>query len=571
MRGATVKELHQSWQYSDSFHHILTRFWALDLIALAALAAKVTILDSFLFQNAASSYVAHDPARNVTLLGVAATNFPQTGYVVADGSFMISDQYTPTVNTFETSNGFFRDVVNNFHGCDGICYSWVDAAGFEIDCQKSTDHTEFARAALSAYNAQNGGGNAAAWTDLAIFNSSFHMATPDSTTNYTRLIMELSYFDSDDPNNPNPSTCPGTVTSVQCSLRPALVRYPTTIVNYTDAHVTNGISVGGRPHGDENTNAPPTPDYSYANKQAEGFEILSYLDLGDQNVMNSTTQLGGVVAALSQFLSSTATITYTGTGGWILGQEGTMAQTMMFGPPNMGTCDCSFKDGLSSLVESVNQLAFLTATNQTMIVNNATAGSRATVVGITDNTTATYTDLPNSLEIRDAIYYKTEWKWMYGGIGSTVLALLLVIPAYWHYGNLGQKKTLGPMEVASAFNAPMLETGEHAEHPKDLEDLIEKVGDRKVQYGVMEDQPQYASPASPAIAHTPASPTPTSPNLNNRNSVRLGMAEPARVRPVSGAWSTPTSPTIPTSPAVASPPTSPRIAAPSRNDEIQKI
>jgi hypothetical protein len=543
---------------------------------LAVLAAKVTVLDSFLYQNAASTYVAHDPARSVTLLGVASTSFPQTGYVVAEGSYMIGDQYTPTVNTWETSNGYFKDAVHNFRGCDGICYSWVDAAGFEIDCQRSTNQTEFAAPAITAYNAQNGGGDPAAWTDLAIFNSSFSLATPDASTNYSRLLMNLFYFDSSDPNNPNPSTCPGTITSVQCSLRPALIRYPTTIVNYTDIHVTNGISVGGRPHGDENTNAPPTPDYSFSNKQADGFQVLSYLDLGDQNMMNSTTQLGGVMAALSQFMSSTAAITYTGTGGWLLEQQGTMAQTMMFGPPNMGTCDCSFKDALSTLVEGINQLTFLTATNQTVPLANATAGARATVVGITDNTTATYADLPNSLEIRDVIFYKTEYNYMYGGIGSTLLALLMVLPAYWHYGTLGRKVTLGPMEVASAFNAPMLETGYGTEHPKDLDDLIHKVGARKVQYGIMEDQEPHhhsatpSTPASPAVASTTTS-TPSSPNPNKRNSVRLGMAEPARVRPVSGAWSTPTSPKIPESTKVTSPPTSPKIAAPSRKDEIQRL
>jgi hypothetical protein len=235
----------------------------------------------------------------------------------------------------------------------------------------------------------------------------------------------------------------------------------------------------------------------------------------------------------------------------------------------MGTCDCSFKDALSTLVESINQLTFLTGTNQTVPVVNATAGTQATVVGITDNGTATYADLPNSMEIRDVIYYKTKYLYMYGGIGSTILALLMALPAYWRYGNLGRKVTLGPMEVASAFNAPMLETRQDVEHPKNLDDLIEKVGARKVQYGVMEEpESQPLAATSPAVAQASTSSTPNSPDQNKRNSVRLGMAEPSKIRPLSGAWSTPTSPTIPRSPELALPSISPRIAAPSRNDEI---
>jgi hypothetical protein len=68
-----------------SFTQILKHFWALDVVALATLATKMAILDSFLFQNAATTYVTQDPAKNVTLVGVAATEFPQTGYVVSEG------------------------------------------------------------------------------------------------------------------------------------------------------------------------------------------------------------------------------------------------------------------------------------------------------------------------------------------------------------------------------------------------------------------------------------------------------------------------------------------------------
>jgi hypothetical protein len=99
-QGATVKQLHQSWTYTAGTHNILTHLFALDIIALAILAAKVTVLDSFLFQNAASTYVAPLPAYTVTLLGVAAKEFPQTAYVVAEGSYMISDTFTGSVNTW---------------------------------------------------------------------------------------------------------------------------------------------------------------------------------------------------------------------------------------------------------------------------------------------------------------------------------------------------------------------------------------------------------------------------------------------------------------------------------------
>jgi hypothetical protein len=552
LKGATVAELHESWTFSMSFSSVLQHFWRLDAIALAALAAKLAIVDGILFQHASTTYTTQDPARNITLVGAAAQTFPQTGYVVAQGfgaqtdcnCFMIGDTYTPTVDTWEVSNGFFKNFNELFPVCDGICYSYVDAIGFEIDCQKSTNHTNYATGAIDAYQRTGGTGDASQWTDLPIFNSSFGMIYPSASQQHPSLALDLLYFDSDNPYDPNSNSCPGTITTVQCKLRPALIRYPLTIVNYANAHITNGVSIGGRPHDDSNTASPPISPYSYSNKQAEGFTVLSYLNSSDQNIVNSTTQLGGIANALGQFMSSSATITYNGGSLWGLTQKGILSQSMMFGPPNMGSCDCSFKDALSTLVSGLNQLAFLTATS--LIVrpsSNSTtairAGTEATVIGITSNTTTAFTSLPNSLQIKDAIHYKTNYLFVGLAIASMIGCLLLILPSFWRYGELGRQVTLGPMEIASAFRAPMLETGVAGQKAaKNLEELIEQVGDRKVVYGFVEVENDDGADGG---------------SVEKRQT--LCMETPGRVRPVSHVFN-PTSP--PMSPRSPMSPMSPK-------------
>lgn len=539
LKGATVAELHQSWAYSMSFSNILRHFWALDAIALAALATKLAIVDGVLFQDATSTYTTQDPAKNVTILGAAAQTFPQTGYVVAQGfgaqtdcnCFMIGDAYSPTVVTWENSTGFFKGFEQLFPTCNGICYTHVDAIGFEIDCQKSRNHRNYATGAIDAYNTYqiNGSGNSSAWTDLPIFNASFGMAYPTPSKDYPSLVLDLLYFDSDNPYDPNSASCPGTITNVTCSLRPAIVRYPMTIVNYDNVHISNGVSIGGRPHGNSNTASPLTPAYSYANKQAEGFEVLSYLDPTDENVVNSTTQLGGIANALGQFMSSSATITYNGGSLWGLKQTGILSQAKMYGPPNMGSCDCSFKDALGDLVAGVNQLAFLTATNlidRPAINETVKAGKEVTVVGIKNNTMTSFVEMPNTIQISDVIHYKTHYLFMGLGVASTVGCILLILPAFWRYGDLGREVTLGPFEVASAFRAPMLETGHGEDAAKNLDELIEKVGDKKVQFGFVDER----RPSGVAEGGT---------RLQKTRSVRVCIDEPARVRPVSGAFASP--------------------------------
>jgi hypothetical protein len=551
LKGATVAELHQSWAYSTSFSSIARHFWALDAIALAALATKLAIVDGVLFQRATSTYTTQDPARNVTILGAAAQTFPETGYVVAEGfgaqtdcnCFMIGDTYTKTVDDWETSNGFFKDFEQLFPSCDGICYTHVDAIGFEIDCQKSSNHSNYATGAIDAYNAHklDGSGDSSQWTNLPIFNSSFGMVYPSASQAYPSLNLDLLYFDSDNPYDPNSASCPGTITNVHCTMRPALVRYPVTVVNYTNAHISNGVSIGGRPHDNSNTASPPIPNYSYTNKQAEGFTVLSYLNPTDQNIVNSTTQLGGMANALSQFMSSSAAITYNGGSLWGLQQKGILSQAMMFGPPNMGSCDCSFHDALSTLVSSVNQLAFLTATDliDRPAADAVSAGKEVTVVGVHDNTTTSFQPIPQTIEIRDVIHYRTHYLFMGLGVASMVGCILLILPAFWRYGDLGRDVTLGPFEVASAFRAPMLETGQGDEAAKNLDELIAKVGEKRVQFGFVEEERRASDVVEGA----------TNP-LQKRMSKRLVLDEPARVRPVSDVFShaTPTSPRSPNIP-----------------------
>ncbi|KAK5365920.1 hypothetical protein LTS13_008574 [Exophiala xenobiotica] len=174
LKGATVAELHKSWEFRMSFTQILRRFWALDVIALAALAAKLAILDAFFFQRATTTYTTQDPAKNVTMLGITAKAFPQTGFVVSPGfgaqtDFMIGDTYTPTVDTWETSNGFFENFQQLFRNCDGVCYTHVDAIGFEIECQKSSNHTNYATGAINAYNEHQSSGGSAMLASGLIF------------------------------------------------------------------------------------------------------------------------------------------------------------------------------------------------------------------------------------------------------------------------------------------------------------------------------------------------------------------------------------------------------------------
>ena len=160
------------------------------------------------------------------------------------------------------------------------------------------------------------------------------------------------------------------------------------------------------------------------------------------------------------------------------------------------------------------------------------AGTEATVIGITSNTTTAFTSLPNSLQIKDAIHYKTNYLFVGLAVASMLGCILLIIPSFWRYGELGRQVTLGPMEIASAFRAPMLETGVAGQKAAgNLEELIEQVGDRKVVYGFVEVE-NHAG---------------TDGGLIEKRQT-LCMETPARVRPVSDVFDSTSPPMSPRSP-----------------------
>lgn len=236
---------------------------------------------------------------------------------------------------------------------------------------------------------------------------------------------------------------------------------------------------------------------------------------------------------------------------------------MMYGPPNMGSCDCSFRsDALDTIIAGINQLTFLVATG--MVNTSPFKGlpenkkqtfpntfPQAQVVGVDANTTTSFRLAPGvTVQLQDVVHYKTHY--VYAGIafGITLLCIALVVPSFWHYGQLGRQVTLNPMEVASAFRSPLLaddreETDGAGARKDNIKTLIEHIGDRKILYGFV-DVDEHAQPASPHIANQTASGpnTPiTSPTmgqgefgtsrLQKRKSVRLAMGPPEQVRPAS--------------------------------------
>lgn len=196
----------------------------------------------------------------------------------------------------------------------------------------------------------------------------------------------------------------------------------------------------------------------------------------------------------------------------------------------MGSCDCSFLPAaLDAIVQGINQLTFLTAVGMAQQDDFedrvVTPGFDVSTWEVERNGTMAFRQLDEMVQVTDKVHYMTNYEYMIAGIVTTLAAVLLVIPAYWKYGELGREVTLGPIEVASAFQAPLLTQGRRyaAEEKGNVDDLIKDVGRRKVMYGFVDEH--VPSAVGGAVQRT-----------------SVYMAAPDKVRRVSGVYSPPTSP-----------------------------
>lgn len=134
--SATIEDLHRSWSFSTSIKNIALAGRYFNLIALAALTAKLTIIDSSLMQRAFSTYIGTDRPVNVTnIIGYVNTTIPVTSSPQTSRSERVgmSQALNLELQTWSQQGSVYDSLFRN---CEGTCYLQVPAAGFEIGCSE---------------------------------------------------------------------------------------------------------------------------------------------------------------------------------------------------------------------------------------------------------------------------------------------------------------------------------------------------------------------------------------------------------------------------------------------------
>ncbi|USW46959.1 hypothetical protein Slin15195_G002780 [Septoria linicola] len=520
LHGATIQQLNRSWQFSSSIKDVVFGAKYFNFIALAAVTSKLIIIDAALFQRAIVTEIRPlDLGPNWNVTGYANTSFPLTGRTSGprggetQGQGLLASNFNDNLKIWNQGGGLLPNAYSN---CNGTCYLTVPGAGFEFDCEEPKivpfDAGLQVTGAFDALRLLTQGLNVAS-SDLDDFNCTsladnfnrtlcqniqpkrdawlFHVGfapvwSNESTVHpWTYINMTVRYSVA---STANETSCPGSIYSQSCTLRPAVIEYPVKIQNATNGITGMSLNVDGNFY--ENATFR---NYNLTLKQQNGFKVLNYSEIYENPKGGDRTHLGGVAEGLEMYLGGNASIHY-GDEGYHLVQRGNAPTYLrndmgvQEGVDNSAAqCGFQYSDPMSttdtggwaakdtshrfdvpSLVGKINQIMFATSVD----ISD----------GDKDKDVAAGTLTRQARLYRDEIFYRTNRPFMWGALASMLFCVFCVLPVYWGYWQLGRSVSLGPFEIAAAFRAPNLQ---HDSHAPDVKSLIREVGDRRVQFGAI--------------------------------------------------------------------------------------
>ena len=329
------------------------------------------------------------------------------------------------------------------------------------------------------------------------------MQYPDDTKNYSRLELSMMFPASSADSGP---ICPTEFTEVVCELRPAVLNYSIWYINPNSierSRLQEVLEAESGPLMDDETSSkrsrryqvglalagsvlgsgcasvgdfvsgrlPTGSDcnqYNHNLRQIRGLAVIENRDIHEPWEMGANSSLLGIYQTLRDRLRSVATMSYHDER-WSLNTTGWLASARSIGAiPTDGSCSVSFDNPSSYVLNQIN--AF---TRQL----SSEAALYDTDLDYNYNTTGR--------EYFRDFYHETDGKYAVAAMACTILAVLCILPAFYGFWQLGRDVTMGPLEIAYAFQGPAFTSV--TDTNGNVDTLVNAVGDTQIKYGEIHD------------------------------------------------------------------------------------
>ncbi|KAI4639001.1 hypothetical protein J4E93_009490 [Alternaria ventricosa] len=472
------KQRVKDWPFT-SFYAIVTSGRYFNLVALAALMTKFAVVDSTLFQKATRTIVTQQKEyANSTMTGWVEREWPVNfgGIPGADGNVtMVDAAWAGVLDAYygKLANGKVHDTLKNnasFFGCPNRqeCSGPIEGLGFMFNCTSRYSNVDYGSASENA-------------PSYPLWSVNFNPSWATGTKPSASINLEMMYVNS--RAGDTQGSCPGNVTVRTCKIMPAVVQYPVTVMIPSEEELNGGNIVTHVKFFDKNRTWPIGSDLSNID-QIDGLKVLHRVNLREEVGEYST--VGALIYIMDNLYGSSANLTHN--NGWDLVSRGASTPSIFYADskvPQTYRCwyniDKSGRDDPTiEILRGLNTLSFVTA----LYIKGAptTDVNKRKALGMASQTiTTSVTGIVEE--------YLTSSAYVYGALAATFITVILVLPVYWGFWQLGRKVTLGPLEISQAFGAPIIAPDKMKAYHGDFDQVLEDVGDRRVQYGQLKNAP----------------------------------------------------------------------------------
>jgi hypothetical protein len=444
-RKTTLGALHGRWEHGTSIISAATSFKTFDKISAAKILITATFAVNPLLQRASRPFNQATSA-NVTVpfqLATTKSSFLGVGFKSAyTDAFSDPIQLSPAMVLIMRDYTTRAPIINQFGSCPGNCTGTVRAAGIVSNCTRTVnetyrlDHESYGENPSIVFEAKTNVMNYQTHTDFNL--SAFYIKTKlgnDTTTGYGELGP---------PGTVLPEamqSCDGVSTQAVCVLKHAVLEYPIVLRN-------NVISVDTRASA---VKVVQTENNGQVDNSGIGEAVFTGFSLAANSITQSAVNM------------STA-----GRMGWNYESTGPLPYFYMENEQNTNltiSCQMTFTDPTDDILATFNEIMFrislaaFASSSNTSLATNYTLAAEEPV-----------------------IRYESRYIYLVAATFISLLACCAVLPTFNGFWKLDRPFSLSPIEIANAFDAPLLRLPAADNLDLPVETLIKRVGSTEVQY-----------------------------------------------------------------------------------------
>ena len=234
-------------------------------------------------QSTSTTYAGQDSPIDRMVFGYANQSFVTTG-TVNTGS---EDAKNIDYDIFRDMLTWDQDIgqlpLTSFRNCEGRCFFKVPAIGFMFECSSSAAslklNGDYSSSATDHITITNGTAlnKTQSSENQTLFDVSFSPAYTWTALDFlaegpdSNLTMDITYVQATSSDSSNGGSCAGTLYKQSCLMRPAIIKYPVMVQNYSlGTTKMQGIRVGVTE--DSYIRPDPITEFIPTLQQQEGFD-----------------------------------------------------------------------------------------------------------------------------------------------------------------------------------------------------------------------------------------------------------------------------------------------------------